>query len=205
VLEVGLVVRTGRQHDDVRRAAVQRRAGEQHLPQLAEERRQGVYPQRVERVGQHARHDRAVLQRVADAGWRLRPRADHAPLSVGAAREIEGDQVQKDAVGGADAMTRAQKAGMPEDQRRRQQALPEQILRSVDVGGDSVEQPRTLTQAGADPIPFRRGDDQRQDVEAPGTLHSVGGCVVVVGDAVFVDLPRDALLCLRQHVGVQFG
>src|SRR5258707_13237623 len=100
--------------------------------------------QRVKRVGQYARHDRAVLQRVADAGWRLRACADHAPLAIHVACEIESHQVQKGAVGGTDAVARAQEPGMPEDERRGEQTAAEQLLWAVDVRGDGVEQPRAL-------------------------------------------------------------
>ncbi len=132
-----------------------RRAGEQRLAQRLKERRQGVDAHRAERVGKHARHDRAVLERVADAGRRLRPRADDAPAAVGTARQIERDEVQKDAVGRRDAVALAQKSGMPEDQRRRQQPLAQQRLRAVEVGGHRVQQPRPLpeTSRPADPIP----------------------------------------------------
>ena len=146
----------GREHHDVRRAAVRRRAGEQHLPQLAEERRQRVDAQRVKRVGQHARDDGAVLERVADAGRRLRAGADDPPFAVGAAREVERDEVQEDAAGGTDAVAGAQEPGMPEDQRRRQQAVAQQRLRAVDVGGDGVQQPRALPQAAVEPLPLLR-------------------------------------------------
>ena len=146
------------------------RAGEQHLPQLAEERRQRVDAQRVKRVGQHARHDRAVLERVADAGRRLRAGADDPPFPVGAAREIERDEVQEDAVGGTNAVAGAQEARMPEDQRRRHQPVAQQGLRAVDVGRDGVQQPRALPQAAPEPLPLLRRHDQRQDVEAPRAL-----------------------------------
>ena len=159
----------------------------------------------MKRVGQHARHDGAVLQRVADAGRRLRARADDPPFAVGAAREVERDEMQKDAVGGTNAVAGAQEARMPEDERRRHQPFAQQRLRAVEVGRDGVQQPRALPQAAPEPLPLLRRHDQRQDVEAPRTLRSVGGRVDVVGDAVLVDLTGDALLRLGQVLRAQLG
>ena len=42
---------------------------------------------------------------------------------------------------------------MPEDERRRQQAVAQQRLRAVEVGGDGVQQPRALAQAALERAP----------------------------------------------------
>src|SRR5258708_9119308 len=126
--------------------------------------------ERVKGMGQQPRHDGAVLQRVADAGWRLRAGSHYSPLAIGAAREVERDQVQKHAVRRTSAMAGTKEARMPEDQRRRQQALTQQRLRAVDVGRDGVQQPRALAQAAAEPLPLLRFHDEREDVEAPRAL-----------------------------------
>ena len=125
--------------------------------------------------------------------------------AVGGARQIERHEVQKDAARGTYPVARAQKPGMAEDERRRQQTGSQQGLRAVDVGGHGVQQPRPLPQAAFELLPLWRLDDQRQDVEAPGTLNAVGGRVDVVGDAVLVDLTDDALLRLSQILGGQLG
>ena len=52
------------------------------------------------------------------------------------------------AVRRTDAVAGAQEPGMAEDQRRRQQSLAQQRLRTVQVGRDSVQQPRTLARVG---------------------------------------------------------
>ena len=205
MLEIGLVVRSGREHDDVRRTAVRRRAREQDLSQLVKERRQRVDAQRVKRVRQHARHDGAVLECVADAGRRLRARADDPPFPVGAACEIERHEMQKDAVGGTNTVAGAQETRMPEDEGRRHESFAQQRLRAVDVGRDGVQQPRSLPEAAREPLPLVRLDDQREDVEAPRALPSISGRVDVVGDAVLVDLTCDALLRVGQDIRAQLG
>ena len=55
----------------------------------------------------------------------------------------------------ADAVAGAKKAGIRVDQRRRKQAVFQQLLRAVDVGQHKVEQPRALDEAGFElsPIP----------------------------------------------------
>ena len=198
VLEVGLVVRPGGQHYDVRRAPVCRRAGKQELPQLVEERRQRTNAQCVKRVGQYARHDGAILECVADTRRRLCACADDPPFPVGAAREVERDQMQKDAVGRSDTTARAQEARMPVNERRRQESFAQQGLRTIQIGHDSVEQPCALSQASSKPLPLPRLHDQREDVEAPRALPSVGSRVYVVGDAVLVDLTGHPFLRLGQ-------
>ena len=154
----------------------------------------GCDVQLAERVGKDARHDRAVLERVAEPGRRLRARADDPPLAVGAAREIERDEVQEDAAGGPrrrgrragsrDAGTRAPAESAPRaaasarrrDRRRRRSSSRARCRR-----------PRSSCSHSA------AGDEQRQDVERPRPAGAVGRRVDVVGDAVLVNLPRDAL------------
>ena len=158
VLEVGLVVRARRQQHDVRRAVVAGARREQRVLQRAEERREQLDVQLAERVGEQPRDREAVLERVAGAGRRLRARADHAPLAVGAAREIEGDEVQEDAGRRPDAVAGAQE---PADGRRPAPAESAPSLSSrccaVEIGGDGV---RAAARAGAGPrasaLPFRR-------------------------------------------------
>ena len=205
VFEVGLVVWSGCEHHDVRRTAVRRRAGEQDLPQLVKEGRQRADAQCMKRVGQYARHDRAILQRVADTGRRLRTGSDNTPFTVSAAREVERNEMQKHAVAGTNTVAGAQEAWMPEDERRRDQPFAEQGLRAVKVGRDGVQQSCALPQPAPEPFPLLRLHDQRKNVEAPRTLLPVGGRVDVVSDAVLVDLTIDAFLCLGQVLRVQLG
>src|SRR4029077_13519223 len=116
----------------------------------------------------------AVLERVAEARRRLRARADDPPATVGVAGEVERDEMQEDAAGRPRAVARAQETGMPEDERRRNQALVQQRLLAIEIGGDEVEQPRTLPETVLQLFPLAAADEQRQDVERPRTAGAIG-------------------------------
>ena len=160
----------------------------------------------MERVGQHARHDRAVLERVADAGRRLRARADDPPSPVGAAREIERHEMQKDAVRRADAVAGAQET---RDAGRRAPAAAGRRAAASAGRRDRRRRRSAAARAAA-------GRARAAPTPAPSTisgrtsrLHGrcqpVGGRVDVVGDAVLVDLTGDALLRLGQVLRAQLG
>ena len=108
VLEVGLVVRAGRQQDDLRGLSRFGRERAQRVALGAEERREPLDLAVAKRLGQAARQDDAVLERIAGAGRRLRAVGEHPPVAVGATREIDGVQVEVDVVRHADAVARPQ-------------------------------------------------------------------------------------------------
>ena len=161
----------------------------QRVAQRAEERRQPLDVAVAERVGQHARDDDAILERVAGARGRLGAVAEH-PRSApsAAAHQVGGVQVQA-AVAAArlDAVARAQEARVAEHQLGRQQPSSSSALRAVQIGQQRVEQPRALGQARLDAPATRSADDQQRDRRAPGPLHALRVAVDVVGDAVLVD------------------
>ena len=83
VFEIGLVIRTGRQQHDARIFAI---GGHQALQGVAiglEEVGEPPDMGRAENIGQHARGDQTVLERVAGAGGSLRAIGQHPPLAVG--------------------------------------------------------------------------------------------------------------------------
>ena len=195
MLEVGLVVAARRQQHDVRRC--RRRAGaccEQRVLQRAEEQRQPLHVQLAEGVGKQAR-DR-------ERGSRARSRRPTAPACGWRARATRRRrrgrgrtrrQWRRTPAGGRDAVARAQEPGMAEDERRRQQSVAQQPLRAVEVGGDRV---RAAARAGCRPAASRSHSRPRHDVAAARRAPRDGRCrrrrVDVVGDAVLVELPRDA-------------
>ena len=77
-------------------------------------RRRATAPRALEAHPEQVRDRRAVLERVADAGRRLRPGADHTPRTVRTARDIERQQVQEDAANRRHTVARGQKPGMAE-------------------------------------------------------------------------------------------
>lgn len=87
---------------------------------------------------------------------------------------------------------------MAEHQLGRQQAFGNQLLRAVEIGQHAVEQGRTLRHAGGDLLPLVSGDQVGQQVEFPRAISAIRVGIDVVGNAVFLDLPRQHGLTLRQ-------
>ena len=158
------------------------------VAQRGEEGRQVLHLQIAVQLGKDARDDQPVLERVAHAERRLGAVGNDPPAAVGRAREVDGVNVQPDAARHWDADAGAQEARVAVDQRRRQQALAQQVLRAVEVAQDAVEQVRALRHCGLDFGPLLGRQEQRQDVEIPGAVDAARVRVDVVGDAVLADL-----------------
>ena len=77
------------------------------------------------------------------------------------------------------------------------------VCGTVEIRRNSVQQPGALAKPALERAPFSRRDDHRQHVERPRPRRAAIGRVDVVGDAVLVDLPRDALVRLRAGGRVQ--
>ena len=75
------------------------------------------------------------------------------------------------------------------DQRGRQQATGQQLLRAVHIGQHLLKQPHALQHAGFDLPPVLRLDDQREQFQRPRPLRATAVGVNVVGHAVVADLP----------------
>ena len=140
-------------------------------------------------AGQGASHDDAVLERVAGARRRLRPVAEHPPLVVRRPRQVEGDEVQPGVGWQVDAVQRAQKISIAEDQGRRQPTVRQQILRPVEVGDHGIQESRPLDQSRFEIAPLL-GADEKWDWVHPPRMRVVARLVVdVVGRAVLADKP----------------
>ncbi len=88
-------------------------------------------------------------------------------------------------------MAGAPEGGIAEHQGRGKIAIQEQLLGTVKIGQDGIEQARALDQAGFQVAPFRRRDQQRNRIQAPGAVGSQRIAVDVVADPVFPNtLPR---------------
>ena len=83
-------------------------------------------------------------------------------------------------------------AGMPECrvaeyQGSRKIAVEKELLRTVKVGQDGVEQASALDEAGFEVAPFRWWDEERDRVQTPRAIRAQWISVNVVGNAVFPD------------------
>ena len=97
-------------------------------------------------------------------------------------------------------------AGAPEGrvakyQRGGKIPIQEQVLGTVQIGKDGVEQAGTLDQARLQIAPFRSWDEQRDRVQTPRAVSAEGIAIDVVADAVF----PDTLACGLPAVGQLFA
>jgi hypothetical protein len=146
--------------------------------------------QRPERLGELARDDQPVLQRVAEARGRLGTMRHDRPVAVRRTGKIHRDHLQILAARRRKAAHGPQIARVPKHQRGRQLAALQQGLRTVDVGHHRVEQLRPLHHAGFDLGPLGLVDQQRQQIERPRPRLALVR-VDVVADVVIADLLRD--------------
>ena len=103
-----------------------------------------------------ARGGDAVFQREAGAGRRLRAVAEHPPVAVRAAAELEGAEMQEMAAGRlARRPAAADIPGCEAISAGRQEPFGDQPVVAVDVGDDRFEQLGALDQAGGDRLPIR--------------------------------------------------
>ena len=199
MFEVCFRIRTGRQQHQAGRLAVGARAQAlQHVEQAAIAGGQPLHLHLPERFGKEARDDQPVLQRIAEPRRRLRPVADHPPLPVSSARDVEGDDVQERPAGRPLPDQRTQVARMPQYQRRRQQVGRQQLLGPVGIGHDRGEQLRALCDAGLDAGPLIGFDQVRKDVQRPRPFATPVVAVDVVGDAVVAHLTLDRAAAARE-------
>ncbi|MCY1512066.1 hypothetical protein D9M68_465130 [compost metagenome] len=201
VLEIGLVEAPRRQQHHQGRLAIAGGLADQGFLQGAEVAGQVLHPQVAVELGQRAGDDLPVLQGVAGAGGRLGAVGQHVPAAVGVAGQVHRVAVQEDAAGRLHTLAGPEEVGMAEDQFAGQQPLGQQLLLAIQVGQHGVEQARALRHAGGDGLPFLGREQVGQQVQFPGAVGTLGIGVDVVGDAIFLDLPRQQFLALLQLGG----
>ena len=121
VLEVGLVVRAGRQQHDAGILAMRRHQAAQRLAVGLEEGREPTNLRGAKDVRQYARADDPVFERIAGARRRAGAIGDHPPLPVRRARQIRRINMQVDAARDRNAVTGPNESRMAENQLGRQQ------------------------------------------------------------------------------------
>ena len=192
MLEVGFVEWAGGEHDGEWRFIVSH-VREQLLTQCREEAAGRAYAQILEYLRKHARDDAPVFERIPRTRRCLSAIAENPPLAIRRPRKIDRVDMQPMSACRTQTATGPQKVRMPEHDLRRHDAFREQSLRSVQIAQQSVEQSRALSYTGGDRLPFLRGQNQRQDIELPGTVTSLRIGVDVVRHAVLHDQPTRQL------------
>ncbi len=162
--EVVVVVRARRQQRDARIAA----PGERRQVGLhaLEERREAQTIAGFEQVAGDVRVDDAVGESVADAGRRLGVIVDDAPAAVDLARQIDRIELQMTRRR-RDAVARVEEGRVGEQQRRRDQALAQQLLLPISVGENGVEQAGALNERRFQRMPLAAGKDEWDEVDLP--------------------------------------
>ncbi len=200
--EIIVVVRSRRQQRDARIAA----AGEHREVGLhaLEEGRQTHAVAGFEQIAGHVCVHDAVGERVADAGRGLGVVVDDAPAAVGLTRKVDGIEVQVSRVR-VDAVAGAEEGRIGEQQRRRDQAIAQKLLRAVGVGENGVEQTRALDERRLEGAPFGAGKDEGDKVDLPAFSRRGRVGKDVVRDAHLAHSPIELVGALRLLGGGQFG
>jgi len=192
MLEIGFVVRPRRQQHHMRLFVAFERRERREAILLATEKVGDMLDMQVaEHLGEDARNDQPVLQRVARPRGRLRAVGDDPPAAVRRTCEVDRIMMQPDAARRLDPLARPQVTVLAVHQRRRQQAFREQSLFAVEVGQHGVEQRRALGHGSRNLGPFVMRDDQRQRIKRPRTVRTLGVGIDIVSDPVFLNPPVD--------------
>ena len=157
ILEVARTSRSGREEHDTRIVGPLHGKRLQCVAEGDEESRQAFHVQAVKVGGQDAGRDDPILQGQACSRRTLGVVGVRAPTAVDSAHEVPGIQVQEDISRRRNAVAGQQEAGLTEDQLRRDQALADQVLRTVKIGQNQVEQLHPLGQRGGQRVPLALG------------------------------------------------
>ena len=137
VFVIGFVSRSRRQDGDASLTAAL--ATEQGIAECAEEGREAMDLRFCVDIGKGAGGGDAGFERKAGARWRLRAVGQHPPIAIGAASDLEGQEMQIMAVRRFDADERSQEFRIGRDQGRRQQSFADQTAVAIDVGDDRFQ------------------------------------------------------------------
>ena len=106
------------------------------------------------------------------------------------------------------AVAGQQETALAEDQFRRDQGLADQVLRTVKIGQNQVQQLHPLGQRRGQRIPLALGQQQRQRIEFPVAVGTVGKTGHALHDAVFAEQAPGLLVTLAEPLrahGLQAG
>ena len=210
---IGFVVRAGGQQHDQRYFTVAQRCSAvtsgsaltppvgQAVAHRVEKSAQMLDLQFTQQIRKGACNDGPIFQRIAGARRRLRPVGNDPPAPVRSPGQIDCIKVQSDAVFVLQAVAGPQETGMTMDQRRRQQPLFEQLLLAIHIDQDMVQKRGSLDHRRLDSGPLAVWQDERQDVQIPGSLYAFVVGINVVSGAVFANLTLHRFDTLAHHLG----
>ncbi len=178
VLEVGGVVRAGREEDDARLAPRRsRRHGAERLEQLAWILVDRAHAVAVEERGEDALERLAALEHVAHPRRGAEVVLQHEVPAIAVAHEVDAADVGVDIAGDVEADHLPPEVARAEDEVGRHDPGLEDLLAVVDVGEEEVQRAQPLHEAALDHLPLVRGNDPWHEIEREDP---VGACVVAV-------------------------
>ena len=204
MFEIRFVVGARSVQDDARVFVIGRGEFRQSFPQRHEEWREALHLALAEDGRQRAGKNDPILERIARARGRLRAVAQNFELPGLVAHQVRRVQVQPAALRQPDPVTRAEKAGIGPQQFRRKHAAKNRIRRAIQVRQQTVQQPRALDQPFADAVPMGAGDEQGNEIQAPGPVQAVRIAVDVVRDAILVNQAPRQIAPVAELAGLQF-
>ncbi len=188
VFEIGFVVRPRGEQDDVRLlVAVEGGEGRQAFLLLTEKVGQMLHVQFAELVWKCTRNHQTIFQRIARTGRCLGAIGNRPPAAIRRARQVDRVVMQPDLPRRLNAATGPQIAMLPVDQRRWQQAFCQHTLLAVQIRQQGIQQTRALRHRHRHALPFVLRQDQRQRVQRPRSIRTIGVGIDVVGNAVLLD------------------
>ena len=183
MLEVGGMAETGGQEDDVRHLAAGGLQGLEGAAFQVEKRAEPGDAQGLELVRKQAGGDVTVFQHLAEAAGDGGEIAQDRPVPARAADEVTADGDDMAATDRLDAARILQESGAGVDEIGRQQAFPEELLRTVDVRQHGIDEPDALGQTSGDPRPILRRDQQRHRIQFVWLADAAGVAVDIEGRA----------------------
>ena len=199
VLERGLGLGAGAQHDDARIVGV-RGVGEA-LEQCTQAAEVGRHPMDLAvpvEAGEHPRHHPPVRQCVSRPGRRLGPVGQHAQLPAGPTCQIRGVGEQLLLDRRRDSVALTQESGVAEDDLGGDDLSLQQLSWTVEIPLDQIEDDSALDDGFFDQRPLGTRYECRERVERPP-----GGDLVTadaVGDALVVEHLVEDLLAATELI-----
>ena len=201
MFEIGLVQRPRRQ--DGNAGVTILALGQQRIAEGAKEPGQAVDVFIGIKPGKGARGGDPVFQRIACTRRRLRAVGQHPPVAIGAAAQLEGQEMQVMPRPRRDPHHGPQPFGVARHQRRRQAPGFDQPARAVKIGHHRFQQVGALHQRGRQAVPVVLPDQNRQMAQRPGPFGGPAAAILAIEHAAVGHVlirPRHAQ---RQLVGRQ--
>ncbi len=181
VLKIGRVVHARREHHHRGLAHIGRGDGAQFLQQHVRVMRHRRDAVAGEQFGEQPHHHAAVFEHIAHAGGHAQVVFEHEvfalALRVFGAHDVDAGDLRIDVVRQVDAHHLGAELGVAEHLLLRHDAGLEDFLVVIDVVEEAVERGDALLQPGFEVLPFRRGNDARNQVERNEPL---GACLVAI-------------------------